>query len=117
MRRSLGYADAARMLGGGESPAVKLLERISVAGGLLIPGINLISVCKEIVKLGEDILKGLGERLRGLDRMSRTERLRAAHTVIVLTAYFDTLAESLGRLPPGCRGRIAACHVIWGSTR
>ena len=91
----------------GESPTVKLLERISVAGGLLIPGINLISVCKEIVKLGEDILKGLSERLRGLDRMSRTERLRAAHTVIVLTAYFDTLAESLGRLPPECRTRLS----------
>jgi len=107
MRRSLSYADAARMLGGGESPVVKALERASVTGGLLIPGINLISVCKEIVKLGEEILSRLGERLRGLDRMSRTERLRAAHTVIVLTAYFDMLEEILDRLPSGYRVRLA----------
>ena len=35
--------------------------------------------------------------------MSRTERLRAAHAVIVLTAYFDTLKEVLDGLPLGCR--------------
>jgi hypothetical protein len=107
MRRSLSYADAVRMLGTGESPVVKLLERVSVTGGMLIPGINLIGVCKEIVKLGDEILSRLGERLRGLDRMSRTERLRAAHTVIVLTAYFDTLGDILDGLPPASRVRPA----------
>jgi hypothetical protein len=107
MRRSLSYADAAKMLGGSESRVVKILERASVTGGPLIPGINLIGVCKEIIKLGEEILNGLGERLRGLDRMSRTERLRAAHTVIVLTAYFETLDESLDALPAAYKMRLA----------
>ena len=107
MRRSLSYADAARMLGRSESPVVKFLDRVAVTGGLLIPGINLISVCKEIVKFGEEVLTGLTERLRGLDRMSRTERLRAAHAVIVLTAYFDTLEEILNALPSNCRVQLA----------
>ena len=112
MRRSLSYADAARMLGGRESPVIKLLERISVTGGLLIPGINLINVCREIVRLGDEILSGLGERLRGLDRMSRTERLRAAHTVIVLTAYFETLEEILDGLPSAYRLRFARAEQL-----
>ncbi|MGH3258581.1 MAG: hypothetical protein ACRDOU_24825 [Streptosporangiaceae bacterium] len=107
MRRSLSYADAARMLGRSESPLVMFLDRVAVAGGLLIPGINLIIVCKEIVQFGEEVLASLTERLRGLDRMSRTERLRAAHAVIVLTAYFDTLEEILDGLPSEHRLRIA----------
>jgi hypothetical protein len=100
------------MLGGRESPVIKLLERISVTGGLLIPGINLINVCREIVRLGDEILSGLGERLRGLDRMSRTERLRAAHTVIVLTAYFETLEEILDGLPSAYRLRFARAEQL-----
>jgi hypothetical protein len=107
MRRSLSYADAVRLLGRGESPVVRFLDRIAVTGDLLIPGINLISVCKEIVQFGEEVLTGLAERLRGLDRMSRTERLRAAHAVIVLTAYFDTLGEVLDGLPSQCRVQLA----------
>jgi hypothetical protein len=35
-----------------------------------------------------------------MDRMTRTERLRAAHAIIVLTAYFDTLQDVL----PGAAG-------------
>jgi hypothetical protein len=107
MRRSLSYADAARMLGRSDSPVVKFLNRVAVAGGLLIPGINLISICKEIVQFGEEVLTGLTERLQGLDRMSRTERLRAAHAVIVLTAYFDTLEEILDGLPSTCGVQLA----------
>ena len=95
------------MLGRSESPVVKFLNRVAVTGGLLVPGINLISVCKEIVQFGEEVLTGLTERLRGLDRMSRTERLRAAHAVIVLTAYFDTLEEILNGLPSECRVLLA----------
>jgi hypothetical protein len=107
MRRSLSYADAVRLLGRSESPVVKFLDRLAVTGGLLIPGINLISVCKEIVQFGEEVLTGLAERLQGLDRMSRTERLRAAHAVIVLTAYFDTLEKVLDGLPSECRVQLA----------
>ncbi len=112
MRRSLSYADAARMLGGGESTVVKILDRLSGAGGLLIPGVNLVAICKEIVQFGEEILAGLGARLRGLDRLGRTERLRAAHAVIVLTAYFDTVEEVLAGAPQGLRAGIARSEQL-----
>jgi hypothetical protein len=101
MRRSLSYAEAVRMLGGGESQLVKTLDRISTLGVLSVPGINLIGICREIARIGDQLLTRLGERLHGLDRMTRTERLRAAHAVIVLTAYFETLEQALADLPPG----------------
>ena len=107
MRRSLSYADAARLLGGGESAIVKTLERLSAPVGLVLPGVNLIAICKEIVQFGEEILTGLRERLHGLDRLGRTERLRAAHAVIVLTAYFDTVEDILAGAPQGLRAGIA----------
>jgi hypothetical protein len=78
MRRSLSYADAVRLLGGGDSQLVKTLDRISALGVLSVPGINLVSTCREIARIGEQLLTRLGERLHGLDRMTRTERLRAA---------------------------------------
>ena len=106
MRRSLSYADAARMLGGGESALLKVLDRVSAVGLLAVPGVNLVGTCKEIVRLGEELLTGLGERLRGLDRITRTERLRAAHAVIVLTAYFEALDQVFAELPPKYAVRI-----------
>ncbi|MGH3898235.1 MAG: NACHT domain-containing protein [Pseudonocardiaceae bacterium] len=36
----------------------------------------------------------LAERLRGVSRLRRSERLAAAHAVIVLTAYFESLREA-----------------------
>jgi len=101
MRRSLSYADAVRLLGGGDSQLVKTLDRISALGVLSVPGINLVSMCREIARISEQLLTRLGERLHGLDRMTRTERLRAAHAVIVLTAYFETLEQAFADLPSG----------------
>lgn len=100
MRRSLSYADAVKMLGGGEIALVKVLDRFS-AVGLLVPGIDLIAASKELVRAGDQLLTRLGERLRGIDRLTRTERLRAAHAVIVLTAYFDALQGVFAQLPSG----------------
>jgi hypothetical protein len=90
MRRSLSYADAAKMLGGGDVALVKLLDRLSAFGLFSVPGIDLVAACRELVRAGDELLTRFGERLRGVDRMTRTERLRAAHAIIVLTAYFDT---------------------------
>jgi hypothetical protein len=112
MRRSLSYADAARMLGGGDVALVKLLDRLSAFGLLAVPGIDLIAACRELVRAGDELLTRLGERLRGVDRMTRTERLRAAHAIIVLTAYFDTLQDVFADLPPGYAVRIAAVDQV-----
>lgn len=112
MRRSLSYADAVRMLGGGDSALIKALDRISAVGVLAVPGFNLAGTCREVAWLGDRLLARLGERLRGLDRMTRTERLRAAHGVIALTAYFETLEQVFADLPPGYAVRISTAEKV-----
>jgi len=112
MRRSLSYADAVKMLGGRETALVRVLDRFSAVGLLAVPGLDLVAACREIVRLGDELLTRLGERLRGMDRMTRTERLRAAHAVIVLTAYFDSLQQALAELPPGFAVRIATAEQV-----
>ena len=111
MRRSLSYADAVKMLGGGEIALVKVLDQFSAVDRLL-PGIDLIGASKELVRAGNELLTKLGERLRGTDRLTRTERLQAAHAVIVLTAYFDTLQGALADLPPGHSAQMARAEQI-----
>jgi hypothetical protein len=112
MYRSLSYADAVRMLGGGDLPLVKILDRFSSAGVLTFPGIDLAAACRELVRAGDSVLTRLSERLRGMDRMTRTERLRAAHAVIVLTAYFDTMQEAFAGLPPGYSVRLTTSQQV-----
>ena len=101
MSRTLSYADAVRLLGGGrDSPAVKLLERLT--GGLLIAGaaaggpalLAWLGARTEVARLGHDLVRRLSERRAGLSRLDRTRRLEAAHTVLVVTAFFQALAEA-----------------------
>jgi hypothetical protein len=47
-----------------------------------------------IVLLGRDLVHKLRDRLPGASRADRTQRLAAAHAVIVITAYFEALAAA-----------------------
>jgi hypothetical protein len=93
------YADAARLLGGSNSKIVTALDRLT--GGLLLAAtaagsgfaVNLFAARDEVVRLSNDLLIGLQDRMRGLDRFSRSERLAAAHAVVVVIAYFDALED------------------------
>jgi hypothetical protein len=93
----LSYADAVRLMGGGDSRAVATLDRLT--GGLLLAAsaagagfaVSLFEAKGELARLSTELVRGLGQQLRGLDRFSRSERLAAAHSVLVLTAYFDVL--------------------------
>jgi energy-coupling factor transporter ATP-binding protein EcfA2 len=93
------YADAARLLGGSESKIVSALDHLT--GGLLLAAtaagsgfaLSLFAARDEVVRLSGELLAGLQERMRGLDRFGRSERLAAAHAVVVLVAYFDALAD------------------------
>ena len=98
MRRSLTYVDAVRILGGGENKIIKVLDDTS-AGGLLTLGIfDLFEARQELIRLGTKLVKNLGERLRGLNRATRTERLYAAHAVVLITAYFEALDAAVAKL-------------------
>jgi len=95
--RRLSYAEAARLLGGGRSPVVTALD--TLAGGALlgtavaVPAVlSLFDAKAEFVRLSHDLVGRLAERRAGLSRYGRTERLAAAHRVLVVTAFFEALA-------------------------
>ena len=112
MPRSLCYADAVTLLGG-HGRVVAALDRLT--GGLLLAAsaagggfvLSLFDAKGELARLGSELVGGLGDRLRGLGRFDRSQRLLAAHAVVVVTAYFDALAE-VG--PPG--GRLPAAEQV-----
>ena len=71
-------------------------------GGLLLAAtaagsgfaLGLFAARDELVRLSGELLAGLQERMSGLDRFGRSERLAAAHAVVVLASYFDALASA-----------------------
>lgn len=96
--RGLSYADAVRLLGESSSKTVAALDRL--AGGVLLavsaaghPGaLGLLEAKSEFARLSQDLVTGLSDRLQGMSRFARSERLAAAHSVLVLAAYFDALS-------------------------
>jgi len=56
--------------------------------------LSLFDPKSELARLSGELVSGLAERLRGVSRLGRSERLAAAHAVIVLTAYFEFLREA-----------------------
>ncbi|MER5771079.1 hypothetical protein [Streptomyces sp. NPDC001985] len=95
-RRLVGYSDAVAILTG-DSAGLAAADRIlggalTVAtGGVSDVVLNALDARGRILRLGRDLTAGLREHLAGADRATRTERIAAAHTVLVITAFFDTL--------------------------
>ncbi|MEV0169329.1 NACHT domain-containing protein, partial [Nonomuraea fuscirosea] len=105
-------ADAVKLLGGSDSALVAALDRLT--GGVLLAAtgggaefaLSLFDAKGELARLSGDLVGGLADRLRGLGRFDRSERLVAAHKVIVLTGYFEavnsaTASFDVGRLRLG----------------
>lgn len=99
MRRGLGYRDAVRLLGG-DPPLLAALDRaggaaLSLAtGGLSDTVLGVFNAQARILRLGRGVAAGLRDRLTGAGRVTRSQRLEAAHAVIVVTAYFEALDEA-----------------------
>lgn len=98
-RRLLTFADALVLLGA-EPPRMAVLDRalggaLNLAtGGVSGTVIGMADARGRILGLGRDAVRGVGARLNGAgDRAERTELLRAAHTVIVVVAFFEALEE------------------------
>ncbi|WBB79903.1 ATP-binding protein [Micromonospora sp. WMMD882] len=95
----LSYADAVRLLGGERSRFVEAFDRL--AGWALLAGsgpapalLGLFDAKAELVRLGRDLLRQLSEQRSGLSRYGRTQRLEAAHAVLVVTAFFEALRSA-----------------------
>ncbi|MEU3458090.1 hypothetical protein ABZ671_31555 [Micromonospora sp. NPDC006766] len=94
------YADAVQLLGAGDSPFISALGRLSGVGaaGLsaaTLSAVDLFALRDEVVDWGNKAVRGLHERLSGLGRYDRTQRLVAAHTVIVISSFFEAFDETL----------------------
>lgn len=113
MSRTLTYADAVRLLGGGKSRLVSLLDK--AAGGVFtatggVPGLlGWLGARAEFVRLGHDLVRAASEKRSGLSRYDRTQRLEAAHTVLMVVAYSRRWC---GRLPRGRAGRVIVMGCI-----
>ncbi|TMR98505.1 NACHT domain-containing protein [Nonomuraea basaltis] len=95
------YADALRILGYKDGRLAKVVGFASAAertgwalagGGQLTAG--LAGMRDAIVRYGEDIVGRMPELRGGVDRHTRTQRLAAAHAVIVVAAYFEALGDA-----------------------
>lgn len=99
-RRLLSYGDALALLGG-DPPTVAALDRalggaLNLAtGGVGGSVLGMVDARGRVLGLGRDAARGLGERLgRTGGRGERTRVLEAAHTVIVVVAFFDALEKA-----------------------
>jgi len=66
----------------------------AVPGGKLL-GLPYFMFRSKLVEYGESLARGLRDRLDGAGRYDRTQRLQAAHAVIVMTAFAQALGELL----------------------
>ncbi|MET9293283.1 hypothetical protein [Streptomyces sp. NPDC003077] len=98
-RQSLSYRDAVAILGG-DSPALAAADQalggaLNLAtGGVSDTVLDVFQARGRILRLGRDLTSGLRGRLGGAERATRTERLAAAHAVLVITAYFEAFGEA-----------------------
>jgi hypothetical protein len=90
------YSEAVRLLGGRDDPVVLALNRVSQ--GLLfgaaptVPALlRWLDARGEFVRLNRDLIHGVGGHGARSHRIDRTRRLTAAHTVVVVLAYFEAL--------------------------
>jgi hypothetical protein len=97
--KRLSYADALKILGVGNSKTIEALDRLT--GGFLLLGalsgfqfaLSLFDPKGELARLSQDLVVGLSGRISGLSRYDRSQRLTAAHTILVITAYFESLID------------------------
>jgi hypothetical protein len=94
------YADAVKFLGGKENKIVAKLDKL--LGGALLAGsgfdlfglLGWFDAKVEFIRLSHELVTSVSERRSGISRYTRTQRLHAAHTVIVLVAFFEAFDES-----------------------
>ncbi|MFI6066993.1 NACHT domain-containing protein [Micromonospora sp. NPDC051227] len=101
--KKLAFVDAVRLLGG-ETDEVGWLSRLAgvTAGAVTVAtvgGVDLFALRDELKTWGNAVVGRIQERAHGLSRFDRTQRLVAAHSVIVVTSFFEALDQVLSELP------------------
>ncbi|MEU6024839.1 ATP-binding protein [Micromonospora sp. NPDC047134] len=96
MPHRLSYADAVKILGG-SGPMAKAVDNL-LGGALAVAtagGSDLASSFFDIKPEVSRLFSLISESVRGLGRHERSELLQAAHTVLVITAFFEELDKCL----------------------
>ncbi|GGN95525.1 hypothetical protein GCM10010112_85900 [Actinoplanes lobatus] len=100
MPQSLSYLDAVKLLGG-SGPFMKVADNVlggvlsvATAGGSEV-AVSLFDAKTEAVRLGQLVTDRITDIVRGQTRYNRTERLHAAHAVLVVTSFFTALDDCL----------------------
>ncbi|HEY0532878.1 MAG TPA: NACHT domain-containing protein [Actinoplanes sp.] len=98
--KGLSFADAVRILDG-DSPLVGVLGQIAgIGAGAVTVGsggtVDFFALRDQMVSWGHGAVRGWRDKVQGLGRFDRTDKLLAAHSVIVLVAFFEALDEWLG---------------------
>ncbi|MEU4422573.1 AAA family ATPase [Actinoplanes sp. NPDC024001] len=101
MPQGLTYHDAVKLLGG-SGPLVRIADNLlggalslATAGGS-DAALSLFDAKAEAIRLGHQVSSRITEIVRGQGRYHRSERLLAAHGVLVVTAFFEALDTRLG---------------------
>ncbi|MEU8887844.1 hypothetical protein [Streptomyces sp. NPDC048442] len=98
-RRLLSYRDAVAILGG-DSEALAAADQVlggalsAATGGASDAVLGIFGAQGRLLRLGRDLTGGLRDRLSGAERTERSEKIAAAHAVLVITAYFEVLSEA-----------------------
>jgi hypothetical protein len=113
MSEGLTYRDALKILGAADSRLVGLLDA-AATGGLggwaaasMLAGtdatvaLGLLQLKDEAVGFGRQVMRRVSEWHSGLSRFSRSERLVAAHAVLVVSSYFEALGAAQLPVPAG----------------
>jgi hypothetical protein len=106
MADSLTYYAALQVLGKSKSRVVTLLDVVATTGltawaaGSLVAGrdasppVSLLEMKNEVVRYAHEIVRRVSEWHSGLARFDRSQRLAAAHAVLVVASYFEALDEA-----------------------
>jgi len=109
---SLTYVDALKILGDRQSRLIVLLDGVMSAGLATWAAtawtmgsdpsapMNLFDLKDEVVRFGHESVRRVSERRSGLSRYDRTQRLAAAHAVLVVSSYFETIDRANLPLTP-----------------
>lgn len=106
MGKPLTYNDAVRVLGGQKSRLITVLDAVATTGltawtaGALVAGqsaeapLSLLELKEEVVQYGRHLMTRISEWKRGITRFDRSQRLLAAHAVLVVSSFFEELGEA-----------------------
>ena len=92
MDQGLTYHEALKILGVQQGRLMAMLDEAAADSRIEAP-MSLRVLQEEIIAGAQAIFREMPEWRTGSSRFTRSERLAAAHTVMVISSYFEVLAQ------------------------